>query len=50
VLRDAGAWRSAAFAVGNRRPLGTLLLILLLLVIAAETVVARSGLRRIRRA
>ncbi len=49
VLRDAGAWRAAAFAVGNRRPLSTLLLILLLLVIAAETVVARSGLRRLRR-
>jgi hypothetical protein len=49
VLRDAGAWRAAAFAVGNRRPLGTLLLVLLLLVIAAETVVARSGLRRLRR-
>lgn len=49
VLRDAGAWRAAAFAVGNRRPLGTLLLILLLLVIAAETMVARSGLRRLRR-
>lgn len=50
VLRDAAAWRNAAFAVGNRRPLGTLFLILLLLVVAAETVVARSGLRRIRRA
>jgi hypothetical protein len=50
VLRDAGAWRNAAFAAGNRRPLGTLFLILLLLVVAAETVVARSGLRRIRRA
>jgi len=49
VLRDAEAWRSAAFAAGNRRPLGTLFLILLLLVVAAETVVARSGLRRIRR-
>lgn len=49
VLRDAGAWRTAAFAAGNRRPLGTLLLVLLLLVIAAETVVARSGLRRLRR-
>jgi hypothetical protein len=50
VLRDAEAWRAAAFASGNRRPLGTLLLILLLVVIAAETVVARSGLRRLRRA
>jgi hypothetical protein len=49
VLRDAEAWRSAAFAAGNRRPLGTLFLILLLLVVAAETFVARSGLRRIRR-
>lgn len=49
VLRDAGAWRAAAFAAGNRRPLGTLLLVLLLVVIAAETVVARSGLRRLRR-
>ncbi|HJU75172.1 MAG TPA: BatA and WFA domain-containing protein [Gemmatimonadaceae bacterium] len=49
VLRDAGAWRNAAFAVGNRRPLGTILLVLLLLVIAAETLVARSGLRRLRR-
>ncbi|MGH7713207.1 MAG: vWA domain-containing protein, partial [Gemmatimonadaceae bacterium] len=29
VLRDPTAWRSAAFAVENRRPLGTLLLILL---------------------
>ncbi len=48
VLRDAGAWRAAAFASGNRRPLGTLLLVLLLFVIAAETVVARSGLRRLR--
>lgn len=50
VLQDGGAWRAAAFAAGNRRPLGTLFLILLLLVVAAETVVARSGLRRIRRA
>jgi hypothetical protein len=49
VLRDVGAWRAAAFGAGNRRPLGTLLLILLLLVVAAETLVARSGLRRLRR-
>lgn len=50
VLRDAGAWRAAVFAAGNRRPLGTLLLVLLLLVVAAETFIARSGLRRPRRA
>jgi hypothetical protein len=49
VLREGEQWRAAAFAVGNRRPLGTLFLILLLLVVAAETLVARSGLRRIRR-
>ena len=49
VLRDAGAWRAAVFAAGNRRPLGTLLLVLLLLVVAAETFIARSGLRRPRR-
>jgi hypothetical protein len=49
VLRDADAWRAAVFAAGNRRPLGTLLLVLLLLVVAAETFIARSGLRRPRR-
>ncbi|MGQ0538216.1 MAG: vWA domain-containing protein [Gemmatimonadaceae bacterium] len=49
VLNDAVAWRNIAFASGNRRPLGTLLLVLLLFVIAAETFVARGGLRRLRR-